>query len=52
MSGAPVVAPVAAPLGEVKTHDQRVIAGRELVKVVLDVDVYRFLGGEKQEAKP
>jgi hypothetical protein len=36
---------------EVKTQEQRVIAGREVVKVVLDVDVYRFLGGEKQEAK-
>lgn len=52
MPGSAVAAPVAAPLGEVKAHDQRVIAGRELVKVVLDVDVYRFLGGEKQEAKP
>ncbi len=54
-------APVAAPAGssgkgllaeEVKTQDQRVIAGREFISVILEVDVYRFLGGEKQEAKP
>jgi hypothetical protein len=47
-------APAQSTMGqipEVKTQDQRVIAGRELVKVVLDIDVYRFLGGEKQEAK-
>ena len=43
-------APSAGQLPEIKTQDQRVIAGRELVKVVLDIDVYRFLGGEKQEA--
>ena len=54
-------APAAVPAGsagkglvaeEIKTQDQRVIAGREFVSVILEVDVYRFLGGEKQEAKP
>jgi hypothetical protein len=43
--------PGAAPVPEVKTQDERIIAGRELVKVVLDIDVYRFLSAEKQEAK-
>lgn len=43
--------PTEGPIVEVKSQDERVIAGRELVNVVLDVDVYRFLGGEKQEAK-
>ena len=51
-SGAPGKPGAGQAIAEVKTQDQRVIAGRELVAVVLDVDVYRFLGGEKQEAKP
>jgi hypothetical protein len=42
----------AGQVPEQKTHDERVIAGREVVKLVLEIDVYRFLGGEKQEAKP
>jgi hypothetical protein len=51
-SSAPAAAP-AAQSSDVKvlSQEERVVAGREVVKVVLDVDVYRFLGGEKQEAK-
>jgi hypothetical protein len=51
-SGAPVPATAAAAeqKPEIKTQEERVVAGREIVKVVLDVDVYRFLRGEKQEA--
>jgi hypothetical protein len=53
MPGAPAPAAAAAAeqKSEVKTQEQRVIAGREAVNVVLDIDVYRFHGGEKQEAK-
>jgi hypothetical protein len=50
--GVPAVmpgAPAAGQSSEVKTQEERVIAGREVVKVVLDVDVYRFI--ETQEAK-
>jgi hypothetical protein len=43
--GAPT-SQAAGQIPEVKTQEERVIAGREFVKVVLDVDVYRFLGGE------
>jgi hypothetical protein len=51
MPGTPPAAADAKQPLEVKTREQTVIAGREIVKVVLDVDVYRFLGGEKQETK-
>ena len=37
---------------ESKTQEQKIIVGHEVVKVVLDVDVYRFLGGKKPEVKP
>lgn len=50
--GFPTLQAAGKILPEVKTQDQRVIAGRELAKVILEIDVYRFLGGEKQEAKP
>lgn len=50
-SAVPAAAPAAGQGPEMKTQEERVIAGREMVKVVVGIDVYRFLGGEKQEAK-
>ena len=47
----PAVPLVQSPDVKVLSQEERVVAGREVVKVVLDVDVYRFLGGENQEAK-
>ena len=48
-------APAAAePKKEILSHEERVVAGRELVKAVVEVEVCRFLGekpGEQQEAK-
>ena len=51
LASASVTAATAGQKPEVKTREQKVIAGHEVVKVILDVDVYRFLGGEKQEVK-
>lgn len=51
VTGLPTAPAAGQLLPEVKTQDQRIIAGRELAKVTLEIDVYRFLGGEKQEAK-
>jgi len=46
-----VVAPV-QPKGESPTHEERIVAGRELVKATLELDVYRFIAAESQEAQP
>lgn len=37
---------------EIKPYEERIMAGRELVKAVVEVDVYRFRAREKQEAAP
>ncbi len=36
---------------EMPSHEDRVVAGRELVKVTLELDVYRFLAEKPEEAK-
>ena len=50
-AAAGVVAPV-LPKSEAPTHEERIVAGRELVKATVEVDVYRFIASESQEAQP
>ena len=49
---ASVAALSAQPKAEVPSHESRIVAGRELVKATLELDVYRFIAGESQEAQP
>ena len=44
--------PSAGPKAEVPAHEDRIVAGRESVKATLELDVYRFITGELQEAQP
>lgn len=46
----PLRAAAPAKPKEMLTHEERVVAGREEIKVVLGVDAYRLLGPEEKEA--
>jgi hypothetical protein len=53
--GAAPEAPAKPVKSEILSHEERVVAGREFVKAVMDVDLYRFLSEQKpeqQEATP
>lgn len=41
--------PQAAPAEKVVSHEERIVAGRELVKAIVDVEVYRFVTPEEEE---
>lgn len=48
--------PAAAGVAEIpaapKLREERIVAGREMVKAIIEVRVYRFLGGESEESQP
>ncbi len=46
MGPAVAAAPAEPVKKEIPSHEERVVAGREMVKAMVDVDVYRFLGEE------
>ncbi|MFH0952973.1 MAG: Amuc_1100 family pilus-like protein [Verrucomicrobiota bacterium] len=41
--------PQAAPADKALSHEERIVAGRELIKAIVDVDVYRFVTPEEEE---
>ncbi len=49
---APAGTATAAPVTIYKSHDERIVAGREPIRVDLAVDVYRFAGQTKPGATP